>query len=462
MLRVQVSGQASSRWMPVSDCGRACELVGFGRYASITSRNQFPKLARTVQSTTATPFAKLAVAHAATVCGDVFVTVALADSLFFSAASGDAKNKVLIYLLLTMAPFAIVAPLLGPLLDRTRGGRRLVMVAIGALRAVVCLILANHIDDLGLYPLALSGMVLGKAQGITKSSLVPSVVDDDNELVRANSRLALMAILAGVIGAPFAALILKVLGGEWVLRVGAAVFVAAAFLALAIPRSQTQPKAETAKDRASLHLPSIASAGNAMGFVRGVVGFMTFFGAFVLKVEDRSPVIFGFMIGASAVGNGIGTLIAAPLRRRVREEWLLVGAIVVPAVLMVFAARFYGVPALLAAAAMIAASAACARLAFDSILQRDAHEAVRGRAIARFETHFQLVWVGGGVVAVALPLGHYLSGRVGLFLVAIVMLFAGFAYLGSVRRWEGEMPVDANADIADDVLSDEVIARPQL
>ncbi len=437
--------------LPGSENPTRCFCERFGRYAQSTSRNQFPKLARTVQSTTATPFAKLAVAHATTVCGDVFVTVALADSLFFSAASGEARSKVLIYLLLTMAPFAIVAPLLGPFLDRTRGGRRLVMVAIGVLRAVVCLVLANHISDLGLYPLALSGMVLGKAHGITKSALVPSVVDDDSELVRANSRLALMGILAGIVGAPFAGLILKVLGGEWVLRVGAVVFLAAACLALAIPRSKAQPVPETARDRATLHLPSIVSAGNAMGFVRGVVGFMTFFAAFVLKVEDRSPGVFGLVIGASAMGNGIGTLIAAPLRRRVREEWLLVGAITAPAVLMVFAARFYGVPALLASAALIAGSAACARLAFDSILQRDAHEAVRGRAIARFETHFQLVWVGGGVVAVALPLGDYLSGRVGLFLVAIVMLFAGFAYLGSVRRWESETPAPETTAEDDEV-----------
>ena len=412
-----------------------------------------------MQSTTATPFAKLAVAHAATVCGDVFVTVALADSLFFSATSGEAKGKVLIYLLLTMAPFAIVAPLLGPLLDRTRGGRRLVMVAIGALRAVVCLILANHIKDLGLYPLALTGMVLAKAQGITKSAMVPAVVDDENELVRANSRLALMGILAGIAGAPFAGLILKFLGGGWVLRVGAVVFVVASLLALAIPRPKAPPSAETAKDRATLHLPSIASAGNALGFVRGVVGFMTFFGAFILKVEHRSPAVFGFMIGASAVGNGVGTLIAAPLRRRVREEWLLVGAITIPAVLMVFAARFYSVPSLLAAAALIAGSAACARLAFDSILQRDAHEAVRGRAIARFETHFQLVWVGGGVVAVALPLGDHLGGRVGLFLVAIVMLFAGFAYLGSVRRWEAEVRVGDGTIAADPVAATVVEAE---
>ena len=121
------------------------------KYAALTSKNRYPRLAKSqVRSTTATPFAKFALAHAVTVCGDVFVTVALANSLFFSAATGKARGNVLLYLVLTMAPFALLAPLLGPLLDRSRGGRRLIMIAASALRGVVCLVLANHINDLGL------------------------------------------------------------------------------------------------------------------------------------------------------------------------------------------------------------------------------------------------------------------------------------------------------------------------
>ena len=53
----------------------------------------------------------------------MFVTVSLAGTLFFDVGVGAARPKVLLYLLLTMAPFALVAPVLGPFLDRTRGGR---------------------------------------------------------------------------------------------------------------------------------------------------------------------------------------------------------------------------------------------------------------------------------------------------------------------------------------------------
>src|SRR5512132_1641965 len=113
-----------------------------------------------LESTTFTPFSRLALAHAISVCGDVFVTISLADSIFFGATASAARGKVVLYLVLTMAPFAVVAPVLGPLLDRTRGGRRLLIAAAAAGRAVLCILMAGAIDDLLLYPLAFAMLVL--------------------------------------------------------------------------------------------------------------------------------------------------------------------------------------------------------------------------------------------------------------------------------------------------------------
>jgi predicted MFS family arabinose efflux permease len=132
----------------------------------------------------------------------------------------------------------------------------------------------------------------------------------------------------------------------------------------------------------------------------------------------------------SAIGTGIGSVLAPILRRRTREEWILAGALVAPGIPLVFAARSYGRPALVVAAVAIAASAATGRLAFDSLLQRDGPEQARGRAFARFETRFQLAWVLGGLLAVVLPS----NGRFGIFLIALVLLFAGLWYVGAVRR----------------------------
>jgi hypothetical protein len=364
------------------------------------------------------------------VCGDVFVTISLAESIFFGASASAARGKVVLYLLLTMAPFAVVAPVVGPLLDRTRGGRRLVLAASCIGRAVLCILMAGAIDNLALYPLAFAMLVLSKAYAVGKSALVPAVVDDPEELVLANSRLALISVLGAAIAGPLAAAILKLAGPEWVLRVGAVVFVLSVFAALAIPRAKQVAPPETEHERELLHAPSIVVAGSAMGLMRGVVGFTTFFAAFVLKKQGEPAWVYGLVLIGSAVGNGVGTVLAPLLRKRLREEWILAGSLVAPAIPLLFAARSYGRTSLVFAAGAIAASAALARLAFDSLLQRDGAEAARGRAFARYETRFQIVWVIGGLLAVL----FFGGGRSGIFLVALVLLFGGLSYVGAVRR----------------------------
>jgi MFS family permease len=362
--------------------------------------------------------------------GDVFVTVSLAGSLFFDVGVGAARPKVLLYLLITMAPFAVVAPVLGPALDRTRGGRRLMVAAAMGGRAILCLLMANKIDSPLLYPLAFGTLVLSKGQSIAKSSLVPAVVDSHDELVLANSRLTIISVVGASVAAPIAALILKTLGGAWVLRAGSLVFMFGTLCAFAIPRAKRAAAPETVDEREALHARSIVTAGTAMCLLRAVVGFFTFFAAFALKRSHEPAWVFGLVLIASAVGNGAGTIIAPFLRRRIREEWMLAGALLLPALPLVIAARDYTRVSLVFAAASVAAATACGRVAFDSLLQRDGSEAVRGRAFARFETRFQLVWVAGGVGAVIFPGG----GRGGIFLVAVVLLFGGLTYVGEFRR----------------------------
>ena len=65
-------------------------------------------------------------------------------------------------------------------------------------------------------------------------------------------------------------------------------------------------------------------------------------------------------------------------------------------------------------------------------MQRDGADAARGRAFARYETRFQIVWVLGGLLAVL----FFGGGRAGIFLVALVLFFGGLSYIGAVRRQE--------------------------
>lgn len=386
-----------------------------------------------------TPFGRLAVAHAASLCGDVCLTVSLAGSLFFSTPLAASRPKVLLYLVITMAPFAVVAPLLGPILDRTRGGRRLMVFITCASRAVLCFFMARYINSplpegLLIYPLAFGMLVMSKTYSIAKSALVPAVVTNKEELVNANSRLAIISVVAGFVGGAPAIAAYKLSGDNaaWSLGLAAIVFVVASMLAWQIPKAKTVDEPLSALEKEELHAPSIILAGTAMGLLRGGVGFLTFFLAFALRDANEPAWFFGLVIAASAAGNFLGNLSAPPLRKHTREEIILAGSLVAPAVVCLFAARSVGGGSLLIAGLIVGCGSALGRVAFDSLLQRDAPDAVRGRAFARFETRFQLTWVIGALIPVAIaPI--YEEPRIGLFILAIVLGFAGLSYLAGMR-----------------------------
>ncbi|MDQ1567814.1 MAG: hypothetical protein QOF96_2694 [Actinomycetota bacterium] len=381
------------------------------------------------------PFARLAVTHALAVGADTLVAVALAGSIFFSATLAAARPKVLLYLGITMVPFAVVAPVMGPALDRTKGGRRF-MVALFALgRAVLCLFMANHLNSLLFYPAAFGTLALSKGYLVAKSALVPAVVPDETGLVEANSRLALIAVLAGVVLGPLGAGVQTLLDARWVLRMAALVNLASVVAAFRIPRAaRTAPPAQE-QEQAELHAASIRLAATAMAVLRAAVGFLTFLAAFDLKRTHARPWQFGLVIGAGALGGFLGAIIAPRLRRVVKEETILAGSLLAPAVVALFGARAFGNTAIGVVACAVSVGAACGRLAFDSLVQRDAPEAARGRTFARFETRFQLAWVGGAVIPAAIP---GLPGRLGFLLLAVGLAFFGLSYFGAVRADRGD------------------------
>ncbi len=383
------------------------------------------------------PFGRLALAHAVSMIGDACVTVALAGTLFFNISPGAARPKVLLYLLLTVAPFALVAPVIGPLLDRSRGGRRTLMSAGCFGRAALCIVMVGNVNTLLLFPLAFGVLVLAKGHQVAKSALVPAMVPGEAALVTANSRLALISIAAGAIGGIPAAVILKVTGADWVLVCAAIAFSVAGVLALRIPKGG-RGAPETPEERAELHAPSIVLAGTAMALLRGGVGFLTFLVAFGLKAARQPTWFFGAVLVVSALGGLIGNVAAPFLRRKVKEEWILAGSLLAPAAVALWAARAGGRWGYLFTAALVASGAAAGKVAFDSLLQRDGPDDLRGRAFARFETRFQLVWVLGALVPVALF--EVMDARVGFFVLAVMLGFGGVSYVIGLRAARDRPP----------------------
>src|SRR5437764_4724080 len=226
------------------------------------------------------PFARLALTHALAIGADTLVAVALAGSIFFSATLAAARPKVLLYLGITMVPFAVVAPVIGPALDWTRGVRR-IMVAVFALgRALLCVFMANHLNSLFFYPAAFGALALSKGYLVAKSALVPAVVEDQTALVEANSRLALIAVLAGVVLGPLGAGIQTLTNAGWVLRLAALVNLVSVVAAFRIPRAAKMAPPAAPLEQAELHGASIRLAATAMAVLRASVGFLTFLAAF--------------------------------------------------------------------------------------------------------------------------------------------------------------------------------------
>jgi len=378
------------------------------------------------------PFARLAMVHVVSISGDRLVTTALAGSLFFSISPGAARGRVALYLALTMAPFAVVAPLLGPALDRSRGGRRIVVVVSQLGRALVCLVMAGHLHSLLLFPEAFAVLVLSKAYTITKSALVPAAVTDESGLVQANSRLAVLAVVAGFVAAGPGILVLKIgfLGAPWVLRLAALVFLAATVAAVRLVRTPiARPPVPGAVAQEALKSAGIVLAASAMAVLRGVVGFLTFLLAFSFRRAHAPSWWFGIAIAASLGGTFVGAVVAPRLRRSVSEERILTASLLAVVLGGLFGAWFGSRGAVSAMAGVVGLAAGAGKLAFDSIVQRDAPDAARGRTFARFETQFQLAWVVGAILPVVFPIPR----RLGMLSIAGGTAVAAMTYIGGRR-----------------------------
>lgn len=387
-----------------------------------------PPRARSADAFRLGPFARLARAHVLTATGDALVTIALAGSLFFELDPNDARWKVFLYLALTMAPLALVAPFIGPALDRSKGGRRWMLVACNGVRALVCLVMLDDLNSLLLFPEAFTVLALGKAYGVARSALVPTVVRTDAELVEANSKLQLLSGLAAPAAAVPAGIAYAIAGSPGVLAVAMVVYAAATLSGLRIPTTAVAPEPETAAEHAELRGIGVVLAASAIGLVRGMVGFLTFLLLFELR--EAPTWNLGLVLAFTGAGTLIGSAIAPKLRERMTEERMIMLMLLL-GVGAGAAAAFIdklGSAALLAVAVAIASTSA--KLAFDSLVQRDAPDANRGRSFARFEVRFQLVWVIGAVVPLLLlPI----PARVGYLAIAGTSAFALVSYVYGQR-----------------------------
>ncbi|WP_442012032.1 MFS transporter [Mycobacterium sp. 2YAF39] len=367
---------------------------------------------------------------------DAAMGVALADTLFFAAASGESKGKVALYLLITIAPFAVIAPLIGPALDRLQHGRRVALATSFILRtALVVVLIANFDGATGsfppwvLYPCALGMMVLSKSFSVLRSAVTPRVLPPSIDLVRVNSRLTMFGLLGGtMVGGAVAAAaqyLFRVLELPGALYVVAAVSVVGAGLAMRIPkwvevtegevpatlsyhggtdelRRHPEPHKTPSTARQPLGRNTITALwGNCT--IKVMVGFLFLYPAFYAKSHDASGWeqlrILGLIGAAAGIGNFVGNLASARMKLGHPAQMVVRCAIAVTA--SALATAVAGNLLVAAIGTLITSGAsAIAKASLDASLQDDLPERSRASAFGRSESLLQLAWVAGGAIGV--------------------------------------------------------------
>jgi MFS family permease len=365
------------------------------------------------------PLAPLLRMSLAAGAGDALVAVALANTVFFKVPVGEARGRVALYLILTMAPFAVVAPVVGPILDRTRNGRRAALATTLAGRAVLAWVMAHAPNGLRVYPCAFGILVLSKAYGVARSAAVPRLLPDDETLVGTNARLSATTIAASTVAALVGLGLGHLTSFGWTLRVATLVFLIGAALALALPREVNSPdpaSGEPEHVKAPPFPKDVRAALLSALSLRALGGFLTTYLAFLLR-RGGSTLAIGLLAGAVALGSAGGTAIGAGLKER-KPSTLMLGAVAVAATFCAAAAYSYSVVTALVAAGVAAVAGSLSKIALDATVQRGFADDSRAQAFARSETALQLAWVAGGGVGLALPL----RGSYGLGLAAIALV----------------------------------------
>ncbi|MGH3458175.1 MFS transporter [Aeromicrobium sp.] len=393
--------------------------------------------------------ARLLELHVFNTAGDAAVAVSLAGTLFFTVPTEQASSQVALFLVLTMLPFAIVAPLIGPFLDRFRRGRRWAIGTTLAVRAFCCWVLASAVveESATFYLAALGVLVSSKAYGVTRAAAVPRLLPAEFTLVKANSRISLTGTAAAAISAPLA-VGAAAIGAPWALRYAAVLFVIGTILAILLPArvdsSAGEEQVDIAGRRHGITVSrDVVNALRSNAGLRLLTGFLTIFMAFVLREPPDSmgwggnaTVLMALVIGAAGLGNILGVVIGNWAKSH-RPERVVLAVLVLDVAVLVVAAVLFKWPIAVVLGLTAGLCQSLGKLSLDALIQRDVGEEVRTSMFARSETLLQLSWVIGGLLGIGL-FTLDVSAPLGMVITAVILL--GWASFVMARAIKGPTP----------------------
>ena len=431
---------------------------------------------------------------AASGAADAFVTVALAGTIFFSTSVDQARGKVVLFLIITMAPFAVLAPFIGPALDRIQQGRRFVLAGTMLTRGLLCYAMsANVKDSVTLLPAAFGILVLQKAGGVVKASVTPRLLPPGLTLVTANARAGLISIITSTVAAGLAAGVQYTTGAAWTLRVGTVIYLASMVIALRLPEQIDLPAHEPSASPApagqqptrpdmprpaesptagpssgdpprTLPLPPgelpdageggkgrrrhwrrlvdvgpvVAEAMAVNAVLRAFSGYTLFLLAFLLRSVDLGtvfghPVSHNFALGALALGLSAGSLSSMVLGSFFRSrgpQRIMFTVLIIAPVVTAACAWWFGLTAAVVVEFTAIFCASLAKLGQDSIVGREIGDEIRSSTFSVSETLNQVANVAGGLAGVLVSILD--NGQAGLAIAAGALAVALFLLV--VRR----------------------------
>jgi MFS family permease len=463
---------------------------------------------------------------AAAGAGDAFVIVSLAGTIFFNTSVDQARGKVVLFLVVTMAPFAVLAPFIGPALDRVQQGRKYLLAGTLLARGLLCYAMSAAVSNpITLLPAAFGVLVLQKAYGVVRASVAPRLLPEQITLVSANARSQLIAVIAATVAAGLAEGIQVLGGAAWVLRVGMVVYLAAMVPALRLPdqvdtplaptpqaaeapqargaepdapptaggrptrrtdrETPTQPehfpngprryardpdpdrdpwhgdpdgtlpyeaaelppgagpasepasgtRAGSGRWRTLLQVgPVVAEAMTGNAVLRAFSGYTFFFFAFLLQTEHLG-VSKHFALASLAVAVAGGSIVAMAIGSWLKSrapQLIMFSVLTVAPAVAAASAWFFGLPAVIAVAFAAILCASLAKLAQDSIVQREIGDEIRSSTFAVSETLNQVSNVAGGLLGVLVSMLN--NGQVGLAIAAGLLFVALVLMVGRRRR----------------------------
>jgi MFS family permease len=380
--------------------------------------------------------------HAVSCAGDTLIAIGLAGTIFFNVPLGEARSKVALYLLITMVPFALLAPVVGPLLDHFRHGRRYALAVTMLGRAFLAYVIADNLLGWGLYPAAFGVLALSRAYGVARSAAVPRLLPEGIGLSQVGARASVYGTFAGAVVAPIG-LAAFWFGPQWPLRVASLIFLVGVVISLRLPpRADSDPpeavprpfrtmlRLRRGEDRPLSGKLVVATLVGSASF-RCLYGFLLLYFAFAVKAGELGTSLFGRDIGsqgavalvggALAVGTFLATAVGTRLRIR-RPTALQSSGLTITAGVAVLTAIFFTLPMVALLSLVASIFSGISKLTVDASIQERVPERLRASAFAHSETVLMIAWVVGGGVGI-IPL----NGRLG------VAVMAAFAVAAAVR-----------------------------